>query len=112
MALIKPMDLIKFMRKKICTHSDVYFRTNPQTQVTYSGKLCNPSDKEPSELQTKAQTRFKKVAAAVRLVLQDPTEKAKLNAEFKAQTKIGTLFGYAMRKLNANYDANGDLINS
>ena len=110
MAKIKPMALIESMSKKVCMHSDVYFRTNKQTGVTYSGKLCNPSDKTPSVNQTNAKARFAKVVAAVRLILADPTEKAKLNKEYKAQTKIGSLFGYAMHKLNGNYDANGDLI--
>ena len=110
MAKIKPMALIESMSKKVCEHSDVYFRTNKQTGVTYTGKLCNPSTKEPSAAQTAAKARFAKVVAAVRTILTDPTEKAKLKAEFKAQTKIGSLFGYAMHKLNSNYDANGDLI--
>lgn len=110
MALIKPMDLIKFMKKKVCMHSDVYFRTNKQTGTTYTGKLCNPSGKEPSAAQIKAKTRFTKVVAAVRLILADPTEKAKLVAEFKSQVRYGSLFGYAMHKLNGNYDENGDLI--
>ena len=110
MAQIKPMALIESMRKKVCEHSDVYFRTNKQTGVVTTGKLCNPSDKEPSAAQIAAKNRFKKVQAAVRTVLADPAEKAKLQAEFKAQTKIGSLFGYAMHKLNGNYDQNGDLI--
>ena len=110
MAKIKPMALIESMSKKVCEHSDVYFRTNKQTGVTYTGKLCNPSTQEPSAAQTAAKARFAKVVAAVRTILADPTEKAKLKAEFKAQTKIGSLFGYAMHKLNSNYDANGDLI--
>ena len=110
MAKIKPMALIESMSKKVCMHSDVYFRTNKQTGTTYTGKLCNPSTQEPSAAQTAAKARFAKVVAAVRTILTDPTEKAKLKAEFKAQTKIGSLFGYAMHKLNGNYDANGDLI--
>ena len=110
MAKIKPMALIESMSKKVCEHSDVYFRTNKKTGATYTGKLCNPSTKEPSASQTAAKARFAKVVAAVRTILTDPTEKAKLKAEFKAQTKIGSLFGYAMHKLNGNYDANGDLI--
>ena len=110
MAKIKPMALIESMSKKVCEHSDVYFRTNKQTGTTYTGKLCNPSSQEPSAAQTAAKARFAKVVAAVRTILTDPTEKAKLKAEFKAQTKIGSLFGYAMHKLNGNYDANGDLI--
>ena len=110
MAKIKPMALIESMSKKVCMHSDVYFRTNKQTGVTYSGKLCNPSTEEPSAAQIAAKARFAKVVAAVRAILADPTEKAKLKAEFKNQTKIGSLFGYAMKKLNGNYDENGDLI--
>lgn len=110
MAEIKPLALIESMRKKICMHSDVYFRTNKQTGKTTTGKLCNPSDKAPSAQQIAVRERFSKVAAAVRTILADPTEKAKLLAEFKAQTKYGSLFGYAMHKLNGNYDANGDLI--
>ena len=110
MAKIKPMALIESMSKKVCMHSDVYFRTNKQTGVTYSGKLCNPSDKPDSAEQTKAKARFAKVVAAVRTILSDATEKAKLKAEFKSQHKIGSLFGYAMHKLNGNYDENGDLI--
>ena len=110
MALIKPMALIESMKKKVCMHSDVYFRTNKQTGKTFTGKLCNPSTKEPSAAQIKAKERFAKVSAAVRTVLENPTEKAKLEAEYKSQTKIGSLFGYAMHKLNSQYDENGDPI--
>ena len=110
MAEIKPMALIESMRKKVCMHSDVYFRTNKQTGKTFTGKICNPSDQEPSAAQTAAKARFAKVVAAVRAILADPTEKAKLKAEYKSQTKIGSLFGYAMHKLNGQYDENGDKI--
>ena len=110
MALIKPIALIESMRKKVCMHSDVYFRTNKQTGKTFTGKLCNPSNQEPTPAQIAAKARFAKVVAAVRAILAEPTEKAKLQAEYKAQTKIGSLFGYAMHKLNANYDENGEEI--
>ena len=110
MAEIKPMALIESMRKKVCEHSDVYFRTNKQTGKTTTGKLCNPSTKEPSAAQIAAKNRFKKVQSAIRTTLSDPTEKAKLEAEYKAQHVYGSLFGYAMHKLNGNYDENGDLI--
>ena len=110
MAEIKPMALIESMKKKVCEHSDVYFRTNKQTGKVTTDKLCNPSEKEPSAAQIAVKARFAKVQAAVRAILADPTEKAKLQAEFKSQTKIGSLFGYAMHKLNANYDENGDPI--
>ena len=110
MAEIKPMALIESMKKKVCEHSDVYFRTNKRTGKVYTGKLCNPSTKAPSVNQTKAKARFAKVVAAVRTILADPTQKAALEAEYKSQTKYGSLFGYAMHKLNGNYDQNGDLI--
>ena len=106
MAKIKPMALIESMSKKVCEHSDVYFRTNKRT-----GKLCNPSTKEPSAAQTAAKARFAKVSAAVRTILAGTSEqKTALVAEYNAQNKIGSLFGYAMKKLNGNYDQNGDPI--
>lgn len=111
MAEIKPMALIESMKKKVCMHSDVYFRVNKQTGKVTTGKLCNPSTKADSAAQTAAKARFRKVQAAVRTILEDATEKAKLQAEFKAQHTYGSLFGYAMHKLNGNYDENGDLIN-
>ena len=110
MAEIKPMALIESMKKKVCEHSDVYFRTNKRTGKVTTGKLCNPSDKQPSEAQVKAQARFKKVVTAVRALLADPEQKSKLEADYNAQNKYGSLFGYAMHKLNGNYDENGDPI--
>lgn len=111
MAEIKPMALIESMKKKVCEHSDVYFRVNKQTGKVTTGKLCNPSSAEPTENQVKAKARFKKVVTAVRAILADATEKAKLQAEYKTQHMYGSLLGYAMHKLNGNYDENGDLIN-
>ena len=110
MAEIKPMALIESMKKKVCEHSDVYFRTNKRTGKVYTGKLCNPSTKAPSAAQTAAKERFAKVVAAVRTILADATEKAKLEAEYKSQTKYGSLFGYAMHKLSPNYDSDGNVI--
>ena len=111
MAEIKPMALIESMKKKVCEHSDVYFRTNKKTGKVYTGKLCNPSTKEPSAAQTAAKARFAKVQAAVRAILAGSSEqKIQLVAGYNAQNKYGSLFGYAMHKLNDQYDANGDLI--
>ena len=112
MAEIKPMALIESMKKKVCEHSDVYFRVNKQTGKVTTGKMCYPSTKPDSADQIKAKNRFKKVQAAVRTILSDPTEKAALEKEYKAQHVYGSLLGYAMHKLNGNYDENGDLISS
>ena len=111
MAEIKPMALIESMKKKVCEHSDVYFRTNKQTGKVTTGKLCNPSTKEPSAAQIKAKERFAKVSAAVRAILAGTSEqKTQLETEYKAQHKYGSLFGYAMHKLNSDYDADGEKI--
>ena len=110
MAKIKPLATIESMSGKVCMHSDVYFRTNKQTSTTYTGKLCNPYTGEPSANQTAARNRFKKVAAAVRTRLETPATLASITAEFKSQTSIGSVFGYAMHKWNSEYDSNGDLI--
>ena len=111
MSEIKPMALIESMRKKVCEHSDVYFRTNKKTGKVTTGKLCNPSTKEPSAAQIKAKARFAKVSAAVRTILAGSSEqKTALVSEYKSQHTYGSLFGYAMHKLNGNYDENGDLI--
>jgi len=111
MAEIKPMALIESMSKKVCEHSDVYFRTNKKTGKVTTGKLCHPSTKEPSAAQIAAKARFAKVSAAVRTILAGTSEqKTQLEAEYKAQHKYGSLFGYAMHKLNANYDAEGNEI--
>ena len=107
------MALIESMKKKVCEHSDVYFRTNKKTGKVYTGKLCNPSTKEPRAAQIKAKARFAKVVAAVRTILAGSSEqKTALVSEYKSQHTYGSLFGYAMHKLNGNYDENGDLINA
>ena len=80
MAKIKPMALIESMSKKVCMHSDVYFRTNKKTGAVYSGKLCNPSQKPLTESQEKAKRRFAKVSTAVRTILEDPEQRAVLEA--------------------------------
>ena len=98
------------MSGKVCEHSDMYFRTNKQTGAVNTGKICYPSDAEPTELQVKAKTRFAKVAEAVRTLLEDPEQKAKYLAAYKAQHKIGSLFGYVYAKINDQYDENGELI--
>ena len=111
MAEIKPMALIESMSKKVCEHSDVYFRTNRKTGKVTTGKLCYPSTKEPSAAQIAAKARFAKVSAAVRAILAGTSEqKTALVDGYNAQNQYGSLFGYAMHKLNGNYDANGDLI--
>ena len=110
MSKIKPISIIQSMSGKVCEHSDMYFRTNRQTGTVCTGKICYPSDAEPTVAQVKAQSRFSKISAAIHLMLEDPDQKAKYVAGFKAQRRIGTLFGYVFAKVNHLYDENGDPI--
>ena len=53
MAKVKPMGLIESMSGKVCKHSDVYFfRRNGKI---FTGKMCHPSTKAPTEAQTAQQ---------------------------------------------------------
>lgn len=112
MSKIKPIALVESMSGKICQHSDMYFRTNRQTGKVSTGKICNPSDAEPSEAQLKVQTRFTKIADAARIILADPEQRAKYQTAYKAQHKIGSLLGYVIHKIKNQYDENGDPINA
>lgn len=105
MAEIKPMALIESMKKKVCMHSDVYFRTNKRTGKVTTGKLCNPSDKPASELQLAAQQAMKTKTAAVRAymraqkALDTPSEEyMAIKRAYEAQHKIGSLFGFIMHR--------------
>ena len=116
MAKIKPMALVESMSQKVCEHSDVYFRTNKRTGVVYTGKLCNPFEGEPTPDQVAKRTRFAKVSAAIRARLAVPAsgtpteEQVALKKAYEAQHKVGSLFGFAWKKWNDEYDTNGDLI--
>ena len=118
MAQIKPMALVESMSKKVCMHSDVYFRTNKQTGAVYTGKLCNPFTGEPTANQVTAKTRFAKVSAAIRARLAVPAsgtpteEQVAIRKAYEAHHKVGSLFGFAFKKWNDEYDANGDLIDT
>ena len=56
MSQVKPMGLIESMSGKICGHSDMYFfRKNGKV---FSGKICNPSTKEPTAAQQAQRAKF------------------------------------------------------
>lgn len=110
MSKIKPIAIIDSMSGKVCQHSDMYFRTNKQTGMVCTGKVCYPSDAEPTEAQERVKSRFSKVSAAARAILADPEQRATYESAYKAQHRIGTLFGYIFAKINDQYDENGDPI--
>ena len=110
MAKIRPIATIQSMSGKVCEHSDMYFRTNKQTLKTVTGKICNPSEAEPTEAQLKVQTRFAKIAEAARAIMADPEQRAIYEPAYKKQHRVGSLLGYIIKRIKNQYDENGDLI--
>lgn len=106
MAVIKPMGLIESMSGGVCTHSDVYFRTNKRTGRTYSGKLCNPYTGEPSADQVATRTTFGSAIASAKAILNatasDTANYAKLQtyqASYDANPKFpGSLYNFIVKK--------------
>ena len=110
MAKIKPIDTVKSMSGKVCEHSDMYFRSNKQTDKVVTGKICNPSEAEPSEAQLRVQNRFAKLADAARAMLADPEQRTKYETAYRKQRRVGSLLGYVIKKIKSQYDENGDPI--
>lgn len=110
MSRIRPISIIQSMSGKVCEHSDMYFRTNRQTQAVYTGRICHPTDAELTEAQLRAKERFAKVAAAVDELLTDPAERSKWLKKYLKQHKIGSLKGYVFAMINRQYDENGEKI--
>ena len=110
MSKIRPISIIRSMSGKVSEHSDMYFRTNKQTEQVCTGKICYPSDAALSEAQLRVQERFAKISAAVDELLSDPAEREKWLKKYLKQHKIGTLKGYVFAKTNRLYDEKGDKI--
>ena len=92
MSQVKPIALVESMSGKICGHSDMYFfRKNGKV---FSGKICNPSTKEPSATQLAAQAKFKPARTNVKAALADATQHAAYEEAFKNQKKYYSLYGY------------------
>ena len=92
MSQIKPMGLIESMSGKLCSHSDMYFfRKNGKV---FSGKLCNPSTKEPTANQIAQRAKFATARANMKTALADPTQKAAYMEAFKSQKKYSDFNGY------------------
>ena len=94
MAKFKPIDLIKSLSGKLCSHSDVYFAKKGKT--LYTGKICNPRTKPFSEQELARQTKFRQAIAAVNTLTEE--QKATYATAFKNQSKYGTLRGYMFAK--------------
>ena len=90
MSQIKPMGLVESMSGKLCGHSDIYFfRKNGKV---FSGKMCNPSKKEPTANQIAQRAKFAQARAAVKALTAE--QKAAYAESFKNQKKYCDFNGY------------------
>ena len=102
MSQIKPMGLVESMSGKICSHSDMYFfRKNGKV---FSGKMCNPSTKEPTATQLTAQNKFKTARTNAKTALADVQQRTTYEAAFKNQKKYYSLYGYVFSQEYAKLD--------
>lgn len=81
---------------KVCKHSKIIFKKVRQTNFT--SQICNPRTKPFTEAELARQNKFRQAAAATKTALADPTTRATYEAEFKAQTKYKTLYGFVLAK--------------
>ena len=89
---------------KVCKHSKIIFKKVRQTNFT--SQICNPRTKPFTEAELARQNKFRQAAAATKTALANPTERATLEAAFKAQKKYRTLFAYtvAQKYVKPNFD--------
>ncbi len=90
MAKFKPIELIKELRGKLCSHSDIYFQRRARTLCT--GKICNPRTKPFSAEELVRQAKFTQARAAVKALTQEQI--SDYETAFKNQKKYVSLQGY------------------
>ena len=90
MAKFKPIELIKELRGKLCSHSDIYFQRRARTLCT--GKICNPRTKPFSEAELARQAKFTQARAAVKALTQEQI--SDYETAFKNQKKYVSLQGF------------------
>ena len=98
MSKIIPMDIIKSMSGKVCSHSDMYFAKRGKT--LYTGKRCNPRDldKDPyNEKELAVHDKFAQVRATMASLSEE--QLAEYAAAFRKNPgKYSTLNGYIFAK--------------
>ncbi|MGN0234926.1 MAG: hypothetical protein ACI4BD_01225 [Paludibacteraceae bacterium] len=92
MSAIQPMGLVESMSGKLCRHSDIYFfRRNGKV---FTGKICQPSDKEPTPAQQAQRILFATARANAKSALADPEQRAAYLEAFHNQKKYKDFNGY------------------
>ena len=101
MAKIKLHGMFARVRGKFNKSETLYFKGCPCKQEQLGVDLLNPS-KATHTKNTQAQNALKTAAQAAKTALADPTERATLEAAFKAQSKYTSLFGYTVAQKYVN----------
>lgn len=96
---VKPLGVFESLSGKVCQHSDMYVRQNRRTGRMFTGKLCNPSEKEPTEAQTAARLLFKQRRAKAASIVADSAQWAEYQSAFEAQHRYSTKLGFLMHKI-------------
>ncbi len=93
MSKIVPMDLINFMRGKVCMHSDFYFQKRNGT--IFTGRRCESRNLQTnpySENELANQAKFRAARSAMASLTEE--QKAAYKTAFRKQNKYPTLQGY------------------
>jgi len=108
MAKITPMVLVENMSGKVCTHSDVYFRTAKRSGKVFTGKLCNPSTKAATAGQMAVRNMFATAVTNTKAILAaKSTDSPQTNynkqltyqASYAAHKEFaGTLYNWVLKK--------------
>ncbi len=86
---------------KLNRSETLYFKRCPCKKEQLGVDLLNPS-KANGAKHILSQNALKTASAAAKTALADPTERATLQAAFKAQRKYRTLFGYTVAQKYVN----------
>jgi len=101
MAKITLHGMFARIRGKFNRSETLYFKGCPCKKEQLGVDLLNPS-KANGAKHVLSQNALKTASAAAKTALADPTERATLEAGFKAQKKYRTLFGYTVAQKYVN----------
>ena len=101
MAKITLHGMFARIRGKFNRSETLYFKRCPCKKEQLGVDLLNPT-KANGAKHILSQNALKTASAAAKTALADPTERATLEAGFKAQKKYHSLFGYAVAQKYVN----------
>lgn len=86
---------------KICKHTNIIYKQLRDTQFT--SQICHPRTKPYSEEELVRQAKFKTAAAAAKVIMADPAQRATAEADFAKQDKYQTLYGFLLAREYAKH---------